>query len=88
MKDLKDFKNIKNFVPKDLSGEKVEIPELNKLIGNAVYFNAIHPSVCESGRAIYAELDFEVTDQIIESVSQIKQLAPWLIEQFTMFLRE
>ena len=82
------MKNIKEFKPKDLSGEPIEIQELNKLIGNVVYFGASDISVCESGRAIYAELNFQVTDQLIESIKSVKQLAPWLVDQFIQFLKE
>lgn len=87
-KSLKTMRNIKNFCPVDLAGEKVDIPEINKLIGNAVYFSASDLSICETGRAIYAEFDFEVTPQLTESVKNLRNIAPWLVEQLLLFLNK
>lgn len=82
------FKNIKNFIPVDLGGDIIPITDINKIIGNSVYFSANDLSICETGRKIYAEQDFEVTDQLRQSLKNIQNVAPWLLEQFEQFLKE
>lgn len=77
--------NIKDFKPKDLSGEEIPITDLNKLIGNAIYFASADISVCELSRKIYGQVDFEPTPLLIESTKTARNLAPWLIEQVIEF---
>ena len=77
--------NIKQFKPKDLSGEEVRITDLNKLIGNAMYFASADISVCEIARKIYNEEDFENSELLIESAKVARNLAPWLVEQMVAF---
>jgi len=78
--------NIKQFAPKDLGGNEISIQDLNKLIGNAIYFASADISVCELSRKIYNEEDFEPTETLIESAKNMPRVAPWLIEQVIVFL--
>lgn len=88
MKDKTAMKNIKDFDPKDLDGNSVGIKDVNKLIGNAIYFASTDILICEVARKIYKEEDFLVDETLIESVKNAnRSLAPWLIEQFTLFLK-
>ena len=77
--------NVKDFKPKDLSGEEIQITDLNKLIGNAMYFASADISVCEIARKIYNEKDFESSPLLIESAKVARNLAPWLVEQMVAF---
>ena len=80
--------NIKDFKPTDLNGDEIPMNGGNKLIGNAIYFASADIQVCEIARKIYNEEDFETSDSLIESVKNTsRSLAPWLIEQFTLFLQ-
>ena len=79
--------NIKDFKPTDLDGNEIPMQDGNKLIGNAIYFASSDISICEVARKIYASEDFESSEALIESVKNAsRSLAPWLIEQFTLFL--
>ena len=81
--------NIKDFKPKDLSGNELPMQDGNKLIGNAIYFASSDISICEVARKIYKEEDFESSDALIASVKNAQtSLMPWLIEQFTNFLKD
>jgi len=77
--------NIKQFAPHDLGNNPVNITELNKLIGNAIYFASADISVCEIARKIYNEEDFESSSLLIESAKNSRNIAPWLIEQVVNF---
>jgi len=77
--------NIKQFAPHDLGNNPVNITELNKLIGNAIYFASADISVCEIARKIYNEEDFESSPLLIESAKNSRNIAPWLIEQAVNF---
>ena len=82
------MKNIKDFKPIDLNGNEIFIKDINKLIGNSIYFASVDISACEMARSIYREEDFETSDVLVESVKNAsRSLAPWLIEQFTLFLK-
>jgi hypothetical protein len=88
MKETKQIRNIQNFKPSDLSGNEIEVPELSKLLGNALYFGASDISVCDIAKKIYNQEDFEVTEQLIASIPNLqKTLAPWLISQFEDWLK-
>lgn len=80
--------NIKDFHATDLDGNEIPMKDGNKLIGNAIYFASSDISICEVARKIYKEEDFETSEALVESVKNAsRSLAPWLIEQFTLFLQ-
>lgn len=83
------MKNIKDFHPTDLDGNKIPSPDANKIIGNAIYFASSDISICEVARKIYKEEDFESSDALIESVKNAnKSLAPWLLDQLITYLNK
>ena len=83
------MKNIKNFNPVDLGGNSVQVIDLNKLVGNALYFEASDISICETAKKIYDEEDFESTPELIGAVNNaVRKLAPWLIIQLVKYLQE
>jgi hypothetical protein len=88
MGETKQIRNIVDFKPSDLSGNEIEVPELNKLLGNALYFGASDISVCDIAKKIYNQEDFEVTVQLTASLQNLqKSIAPWLISQFEYWLK-
>ena len=83
------MKNIKQFSPEDLDGNKINVQDIQKVIGNAIYFASADISVCELARKIYREEDFETSEALVESVKNTsRQIAPWLIEQFVAYLED
>lgn len=87
-KASKKLKNIKDFKPTDLGGGEIQIEEKNKLFGNHIYFAAQDISVFETAKSIYNELDFEVTEELISTLKNVKQIVPWLLFQFENWLKE
>lgn len=82
-------KNLSLFTATSLDGEKVIVNDLNKLVGNALYFTARDISVLEKAKQIYKEQDFEVDAALIEAIRGTeKTIALWLIEQIVDFLQE
>jgi len=82
------MKNIKDFTPKSLDGEKLETTDLNKLIGNGLYFSANDIATIDLAKKIYNEDDFEPTEKLQESVLSTPQVAFWLKDQFVEFLKQ
>ena len=81
-------KNLSAFTATSLSGEAVIVNDLNKLVGNALYFTARDISVLEKAKQIYKEQDFEVDPLLIEAIRGTeKTIALWLIEQLVTFLQ-
>jgi len=80
--------NLKNFTAKNLDGEPVIVNDLNKLVGNALYFTARDISVLEKAKQIYREEDFEVDAALIEAIKGTeKTIALWLISQLVEYLQ-
>lgn len=80
--------NLKNFTAANLDGDPVVVTDLNKLVGNALYFTARDISVLEKAKQIYKEEDFEVDDALIEAIRTTdKTIALWLIEQIVQYLQ-
>jgi len=82
-------KNLKNFSATSLDGEKVIVNDLNKLVGNALYFTARDISVLEKAKQIYKQEDFSVDEALIEAIRGTeKAIALWLISQLVDFLQD
>ena len=87
VKVVAKVKNMKDFAPKDLSGNVINIQEPEIIIGNTLFFAAVDIAVHEMSAKIYKKEDFEVTPALLQSVENAKdKLAPWLISAFTKFL--
>ena len=80
------MKNIKDFTPTDLDGNKLPIDGLASLIGNEVYFSARDLSLLDTAKKIYNKQDFESSPELIDTISATQRIAPWLKQQFVDFL--
>lgn len=81
------MKNIKDFVPTDLSGEKLPLSDdLRTIIGNGIYFASGDINVCKEAAKLYSGEDFNPSPEMVDAVNRSQGLAAWVKLQLTEWL--